>query len=551
MKQMTIARRITLGFAATILIVLAFGTFAYMRLLEIRRDAATITTDCLPGTAIIGEIDSLSKLNYILTLRQVAAEKAEAKAVFSATIQTNIARINQLTNSYAGTITTARDRELFTELVAARARYVESLHAVAALSDAGKTKEAQNEINARLQPAFTGYDNAVEALMKLNRDQGETAGGQITTSVNSAKLGLAIGIAATLLLAIAIGGFITYSTNRVLQQISNSLDDGANQVASASGQVAASSQTLAEGASEQAASLEETSASLEEMASMTQRNADNAQNARTTAVQASTSADAGAAQMKTLLAAMDSIKTASEEVTKILKNIDEIAFQTNILALNAAVEAARAGEAGAGFAVVADEVRNLAHRCATAAKETAVKIEDSVKKSQQGVALSGDVARSFSEIQGKVRELGQLISEIATASQEQSQGIGQVNTAITQMDKVTQSNAASAEESASASEELNSQAAALKDTVASLQQLLGGNQPRQAAPQSVPSIAQPRQARPATSKSARNGAHTNGHANGNGATHGAKANGKLQAAAANGSARKESAIPMDDDFRNF
>ena len=541
MKQMTIARRITLGFAATLLIVLAFGTFTFVRLIEISRDSSRITNDCLPGMDTSSEINDLVMSNFILTIRMVSSEKAETKSGFFATIQTNTARINQLTNSYAATIITARDRELFGEMIAARARYLGSFHAVTALSDAGKAKEAHDEINARLQRAFDDYNGACDALMDLNREQSKAMSGQITTSVNSAKLGIAIGVAATLLLSIAIGWFITHSTNGVLQQISNSLDDGANQVASASSQVAASSQTLAEGASEQAASLEETSASLEEMASMTQRNADNAQNAKSTAVQASSSADAGAAQMKTLLAAMDSIKTASEEVTKILKNIDEIAFQTNILALNAAVEAARAGEAGAGFAVVADEVRNLAHRCASAAKETAVRIEDSVRKSQQGAELSGEVAKSFTEIQGKVRELGQLISEIATASQEQSQGIGQVNTAITEMDKVTQSNAASAEESASASEELNNQAAALKDTVAGLQQLLGGKQPRQTA-QNVAPAAPQRPVRPVVNRSARNGTHTNGHANGNG---------KLHAAATNGSARKESAIPMDDDFRNF
>jgi methyl-accepting chemotaxis protein len=178
--------------------------------------------------------------------------------------------------------------------------------------------------------------------------------------------------------------------------------------------------------------------------------------------------------MQAMISAMDAIKGASQDITKILKTIDEIAFQTNILALNAAVEAARAGEAGAGFAVVAEEVRSLAQRCAAAAKETAIKIDDSVVKSQQGVNISAEVAKNFGLIQERIRQLDTLVAEIATASQQQSTGITQVNTAVSQMDQVTQSNAGSAEESASAAEELNAQAISLKEIVVNLQQLVGG-----------------------------------------------------------------------------
>jgi methyl-accepting chemotaxis protein len=298
-----------------------------------------------------------------------------------------------------------------------------------------------------------------------------------------AKILNATSIAATIagvVGALTLGILISRGIVGTLKRISAGLDAGAEQTATAASQVSASSQTLAEGASEQAASLEETSASLEEMASMTKRNAENAAEAKTTASQTRQCADAGAEQMKTLLAAMDSIRGASEDITKILKNVDEIAFQTNILALNAAVEAARAGEAGAGFAVVAEEVRSLAQRCAAAAKETAVKIDDSVSKSHQGVQLSAQVAGSFADIQAKVRQLDELVGEIASASVEQSQGIGQVSTAVTQMDKVTQSNAASAEEGAAASEELTAQAESLKDAVAELLAMVGAARPASA-----------------------------------------------------------------------
>ena len=173
-------------------------------------------------------------------------------------------------------------------------------------------------------------------------------------------------------------------------------------------------------------------------------------------------ADTGAADMTAMTAAMNEIKTSADDIAKIIKTIDEIAFQTNILALNAAVEAARAGEAGAGFAVVADEVRNLAQRSAHAAKETAGKIEGAITKTAQGVTISNKVAISLEEIATRSREVDELVVEIATASTEQNQGIGQVTQAVAQMDQVTQKNAASAEESASAAEELNAQALAMQ-----------------------------------------------------------------------------------------
>jgi len=261
---------------------------------------------------------------------------------------------------------------------------------------------------------------------------------------------------------------------RPLTAALSSIDESSNQVAGASREIASSSQTLAQSASQQAASLEETSASLEEMSSMTQRNAENARTAKGTAARTREFADGGAEEVKDLLKSMDAIRHASEEIAKILKTIDEIAFQTNILALNAAVEAARAGEAGAGFAVVADEVRTLAQRCATAARETAAKIEDSGAKSRQGAEISGRVARTFVEIQQNVVQLDRLVADISNASQEQSQGIGQITLAVTQMDQVTQNNAASSEECASASEELSAQARTLKDTVRTVHVLIKG-----------------------------------------------------------------------------
>ncbi|MFH0725002.1 MAG: methyl-accepting chemotaxis protein, partial [Pseudomonadota bacterium] len=181
------------------------------------------------------------------------------------------------------------------------------------------------------------------------------------------------------------------------------------------------------------------------------------------------------ASMSQLTLSMQEIATASEETSKIIKTIDEIAFQTNLLALNAAVEAARAGEAGAGFAVVADEVRNLAMRAADAAKNTAALIEGTVKKVDQGSGLVKTTNDAFQEVASSADKVGELIGEIAEASNEQAQGIEQVNLAVTQMDKVTQQNASTAEESASASEELNAQAEEMKGFVSRLAILVSGN----------------------------------------------------------------------------
>jgi methyl-accepting chemotaxis protein len=320
--------------------------------------------------------------------------------------------------------------------------------------------------------------NRVETLANETQKAGMTrtveAANTSTQKLASSSWILIVGLLVALVVGIGVAFTIIRSTTKVLTNISTALASGADQTASAASQVSAASQSLAEGASEQAASLEETSSSLEEMSSMTKRNAETANKVKELGYQARTAGDAGVRDMTEMTAAMAAIKASSDDIAKIIKTIDEIAFQTNILALNAAVEAARAGEAGMGFAVVADEVRNLAQRCAQAAKETAGKIEDAVQKSAHGAEISAKVAKSLEEIVTKARQVDELAGEVATASQEQSQGIEQVNTAVTQMDKVTQSNAANAEESASASEELNAQADALKDAVAELLQLVNG-----------------------------------------------------------------------------
>jgi len=279
---------------------------------------------------------------------------------------------------------------------------------------------------------------------------------------------------ASLLLAVILWMLIARNIAGSLNRIAANLTSGAEQTSAAAGEVSAASQSLAEGASQQAASLEEISSSVEEMASMTKQNADHANDAKVLAAAAQASADKGAEAMGRMNGAIQDIKSSSDKTGMIVKTIDEIAFQTNLLALNAAVEAARAGEAGKGFAVVAEEVRNLAQRSAQAAKETAKMIAESVHKAETGAAHSQEVASLLAEIAAGNRKVNTLVAEIAAASREQAQGLEQISTAVGQMDQVTQSTAANAEESASASEELAAQAHTLNDMVHDLLTVVGG-----------------------------------------------------------------------------
>ncbi len=280
-------------------------------------------------------------------------------------------------------------------------------------------------------------------------------------------------------LALVVGAlfafFLTRSITKPLNRVIEGLSEGAEQIASASGQVSSASQQLAEGSSQQAASIEETSASLEEIAAMTKQNANNATQADSLMKEANQVVKQANDSMTELTRSMNEITQASEETSKIIKTIDEIAFQTNLLALNAAVEAARAGEAGAGFAVVADEVRNLAMRAADAAKNTAVLIEGTVKKVNEGATMVTRTYQAFTQVAQSASKVGELVGEIAAASREQSQGIEQVTLATTEMDKVVQQNAANAEENASASEEMNAQGEEMLGFVAELVALVGGN----------------------------------------------------------------------------
>jgi methyl-accepting chemotaxis protein len=355
-------------------------------------------------------------------------------------------------------------------------------------------------------------------------------------------------------LSLAVGGivlFVVRRTTSVLHHIAGEMADGAGQVASAAGQVSAASQSLAQGSSEQAASLEETSSSSEEINSMTHKNAENSQAAVEFTGQVDRKVAAANETLTQMVASMNEINTSSEKVSKIIKVIDEIAFQTNILALNAAVEAARAGEAGMGFAVVADEVRNLAQRCAQAAKDTASLIEESMANSRGGITKLDQVAEAIRSITEGAAKVKTLVDEVNLGSQEQARGIQQIAKAIVQMEQVTQKNAANAEESASASEELSGQAETMKGIAGQLQALVGGNVQDINAGSPGGRRVRPRPTAPPTPLASRGGSQgrsltalqtaVSGNERGLAADREPVAAGKPD----------RSALPLDDDFKEF
>ncbi|HTI68401.1 MAG TPA: methyl-accepting chemotaxis protein [Candidatus Limnocylindria bacterium] len=338
----------------------------------------------------------------------------------------------------------------------------------------GKADVARKLYSTEYEPVRMRYEKCVREIVAQAEALAKAAAEEMENRNRRSLVNIGITLGSGLAVFTVVLMAVTRHTGRQLDQLANDLGSHARTAAESGGLLQQSSRNLSENSSHVAASLQQTGASLEEVAGMAHQNAQNASAAKTLTTQTRTAADAGFAEMLRMGEAIEAIRQSNDSISKIIKSIDEIAFQTNILALNAAVEAARAGEAGMGFAVVADEVRNLAQRSAEAARETADSIQNTIQKSRHGVEVGNKVTEGLRGIVDKVRQVDDLIAEIATASREQTQGITQLNNSVGQIDRATQNNAASASDGATAAERLTSQGHLLEMAVVNLNQLLHG-----------------------------------------------------------------------------
>ena len=467
--------RISLGFVALTLFSLLLGGVSLWRILDINRSVVVVSSNLLPSVVALNRVIQ-SNFTMMKILRR-GVLNADASAGTGAGDEAAFASATAVGEKasleYESLLSDEEDGRLFSLAKTARQQFIARSDELLGRLREGAIDAARDTLRDGVDPALDACVAAFNETIDYNIKLTQRAAAAASDKVVASFWLIGGALAAATLLGSLLGAVIIGTAKRSLGMLSTALENGATQTSLASGQLATASQLLAEGCSEQGSAVAETSASLEEMSAMIRSTADNADKAKAFANQARAAAQTGVSTMGAMNEAMAAIEASSAEVAQIVKNIDEIAFQTNILALNAAVEAARAGEAGAGFAVVADEVRSLAQRSATAAKQTAEKIEASIASSRRGSASCDRVGASLEEIMQKVMAADGLVAEIATAAKEQAQGIQQVGVAMTEMDKVTQSNSAGAEQSASAAEELKAQARTLQQTVQVLQALAG------------------------------------------------------------------------------
>ncbi len=363
-------------------------------------------------------------------------------------------------------------QSLLTEVEPYHNQLHESLHTVNDLVSEGKSEEA---VEYYKEDVISILDNITVILEQLKDEfikESTEASQALYNKQKSTTLILIIVSILSLLGGVTVSTIVIIKVVRYLREQMCSLAKSAAMVSSASTQLNSAGQQLAEGSNEQAASIEETSAVMDETSSMVKQNAENTRQANNLSKEATVAAEDGSKKVVSMTSSMEELKKSSSDIAKIIKVIDEIAFQTNMLALNAAVEAARAGDAGQGFAVVAEEVRNLAQKSAQAAKDTAEIIDKNIELSEQGAEISASVSLALDEIMSKTKDVNMLMDEITAASDEQAKGTSQVTEAIGQMEQVVQQNAATAQESAASAEELKRQSLTLENIVNQLDKMI-------------------------------------------------------------------------------
>ncbi len=471
MNHWTIGTRIVVGFLSVgVVAVVLFATFE-TGLRTLVAEHATAEGKALDALVVSDAAGTGSQLYQVIADAEINMDLEQTDKTWAqvrVTTDTRLAEIARLVDT--------DDEKARVQSAQAHAKEVARLineEMLPTLKADRKVTEAVRMIDTVIYYETEQMTEDLQAVSASMRKESQDAGALFQAVSSSMQWRALLAGAVGALVAACIAFFVVTSVLKRLKAAVTSLNSGARQVASTSEQVAGSAQSLSQGASEQAASLEETSASMEEMASMTRRNAENTAQAVSLVGEVHGRVHESKAALGDMVSSMTAIEESSQKVSKIIKTIDEIAFQTNILALNAAVEAARAGEAGMGFAVVADEVRSLAQRSAQAARDTAGLIEESIARSQTGTVKVGQVTSAVAAITEAVNRVKGLVEEVSEASRQQTQGLDQVAQALSQMEKVTQGTAATAEESAAASEELNAQTAVTMQTIDELNALVG------------------------------------------------------------------------------
>jgi methyl-accepting chemotaxis protein len=475
MKPWTIRRRIFILTGCIFWLMIGLNAVAYLSLTKIRTIAVRIDEKEMPTINACATITAHLNEAFIRTLQAAGSERPEDSERYLAEVKEHAKVVDTELMAYEVRADTSEARADFEQLRVTRLAYAELRTQYFGMLHAGRRTEATVFANSKLFPAYLEFSKAADALVSKSTRKGVEAADQITLEANQANRRMLILFVVTMFVGWCVYMYSSYRINKDLAVVSEAIEQGAEQVAAAAAQVSGSSQELALGANKQATSLQETNSLISEMDEAAHRNAEAAMSvARCMREELEPNFARIERAVVTVDASMKSTMASSLETAKIIKTIDEIAFQTNILALNAAIEAARAGEAGAGFAVVAEEVRSLAHRSAEAAKNTQGLVEASQGQLKDTVSHFATVNEA---VQGNIRvgrRISEHISGIEGASEEQARNVKQINGAVLRVDSVTQATASTAEESASAAEELNAQAQSMKESVARLLALTGG-----------------------------------------------------------------------------
>ena len=475
---MTIGKKLYTGFGVAVLITLVMGIVSIYNLDSLGDKLKETAVVRAHNLYLAGDVNNLSNdilaSTRAINLRTHMKDQQNIQKFYSQT-EEDIDRVKKEGQEFVSSTSSSRLRDdMQSKIIDKLGPLSQTISEDYQAAQKGDLTTMDALCVQKLNPQTKEISDAADQLAQDEYKHVATNAEEAVASIAPARY-----ISITLvLLSLCVGGAVVWvirGINSTLQSSIVELNDGAEQVATAAGQVSSSSQSLAQGASQQAASLEETSASSEEINSMARKNTDNSRSTAELLARSQDKVNQANRYLEDMVVSMDLITDSSGKISKIIKVIDEIAFQTNILALNAAVEAARAGEAGMGFAVVSDEVRSLAQRSAQAAKDTAALIEDSITRSGEGKVKVDQVALAIRAVTEDSAKVKVMVDEVSLGSEEQSRGIGQIGRAIGQMEQVTQTNAASAEQSAAAAEQLSAQSETLKDVIGRLHEMVGGN----------------------------------------------------------------------------